>query len=131
MMLNKYVKIIIFGCILWIIPFLAGFLLYSSKGQPLFDIFLIKSIMIAIGSLTGIILLILYFKKISINYLREGVVVGISWLFINWLLDILILLPMNKMSINIYFMNIGIRYLSILFVSVSVGYLLDFVKKHP
>jgi hypothetical protein len=130
-MLNKYVKIIIFGCILWIIPFLAGFLLYSSKGQPLFDIFLIKSIMIAIGSLTGIILLILYFKKISINYLREGVVVGISWLFINWLLDILILLPMNKMSINIYFMNIGIRYLSILFVSVSVGYLLDFVKKHP
>ena len=84
--------------------------------------------MIVVGSFTGAIFLILYFKKVTESYFREGLVIGLIWLAINWVLDFVILVPMAKMDIGAYFAQIGLRYLTIPIFSIAVGYLMDFQK---
>ncbi len=70
--MNKSLKIALFGFLTWLIPFVVSFFFYSKEGQPLIDIFLFKSIMIVVGSLTGASLLVLYFRGLKKDYLKEG-----------------------------------------------------------
>ncbi len=119
-MVKKYLKNVLYGFFAWLIPFVTSFFFYSKKGLTI-DIFLFKSIMIVVGSISGAILLILYFKKINASYLKESIIVGITWFGINILLDLLILIPMSGMSIADYFTQIGIRYLVMPAMSITVG----------
>lgn len=119
-MMKKYLKNVLYGFLAWLIPFVASFFFYSKEGLTI-DIFLFKSIMIVVGSISAAILLVLYFKKISTAYLKEGIIVGIVWFGINILLDLLILIPMSGMSIADYFTQIGIRYLVMPAMSITVG----------
>ena len=123
-MMKKYFKNILFGFLAWLIPFAVSFFFYSKEGLSI-DIFLFKSIMIVIGSISAAILLVLYFKKINTAFLKEGIIVGIVWFSINILLDLLILLPMSGMSITGYFTQIGIRYLVMPVMSIMLGISLD------
>jgi hypothetical protein len=120
MLVKKYLKNVLYGFLAWLIPFVASFFFYSKEGLTI-DIFLFKSIMIVVGSISAAILLVLYFKKISTAYLKEGIIVGIVWFGINILLDLLILIPMSGMSIADYFTQIGIRYLVMPAMSITVG----------
>lgn len=101
--MNKNVKMVLFGVLLWLIPFGISLFFYSKEGQLMIDIFLFKSIMIVIGSVTGATLLVLYFKRIEKNYLYEGVKVGLVWFALNIILDLVVLVPMSGMSISTYF----------------------------
>ena len=119
--MNKTVKMILFGFLVWLIPFVVSIFFYTKDGKLLIDIFLFKSIMIVTGSINGAVLLILYFKKITKDYLKEGIIVGVSWLLISYVLDFAILLPMSKMSVGTYFTQIGLTYLAIPTMSITVG----------
>ena len=77
--------------------------------------------MIVFGSVIGAILMVLYFKNIQKDYLREGIIIGMVWFAINIILDLLVLLPMSGMSVPDYFAQIGIRYLVIPVMSIMVG----------
>ena len=44
---------------------------------------------------------------------------------INWVFDGLVLLPMSGMDASTYFAQIGIRYLVIPVISVSMGFVLE------
>lgn len=123
--MNKYVRNVLYGFLAWLIPFAASFFFYSREGLLTIDIFLFKSIMIVVGSFSAAILLIYYFKNININYLNEGIIVGLMWFGISILLDLLILIPMSGMSIMDYFMQIGLRYLAIPAMSIAVGTALE------
>ncbi len=123
--LNKYLKNILYGFLAWLIPFVASFFFYTREGKLTIDIFLFKSIMIVVGSISAAILLVLYFRKINGDYLKEGIIVGLTWLGINVLLDLLVLIPMSGMSIADYFTQIGIRYLVIPVMSITVGAALE------
>ena len=123
--LNKYLKNILYGFLAWLIPFVASFFFYTREGKLTIDIFLFKSIMIVVGSISAAILLVLYFRKINGDYLKEGIIVGLTWLGINVLLDLLVLIPMSGMSIADYFAQIGIRYLVIPVMSITVGAALE------
>jgi len=114
-------KVVLFGVLLWLIPFGMSFLFYK-EGQLMIDIYLFKSIMILIGSVTGATLLVLHFKTIEKNYLNEGIIVGLVWFAINIILDLVILVPMSGMSISTYFAQIGLRYLIIPTMSIAIGY---------
>jgi hypothetical protein len=122
---KKYLKIALFGFLTWVIPFVISFFFYSKEGQPVIDIFLFKTIMIVVGSITGAILLVIYFKKLTDNYLKEGILVGIAWFLINIILDLLVLLPMSKMPLGMYFSAIGLRYLVIPVMSIAIGYVAE------
>lgn len=127
--MKKAGKIILFGVLSWLVPFVVSFFMYSKDGRPLVDIFLFQSIMVVIGSLTATTLLVFYFKKIKEGFMRQGVILGLSWLAINWILDLVILIPMSKMSLSSYFMQIGLGYLVIPIACIGFGVVLENSKK--
>ena len=119
--MNKHIRNILYGFLAWLIPFVASFFFYSKEGGLTIDIFLFKSIMIVVGSISAAFLLISYFKKINADYLKEGIYVGLTWFSINILLDLLVLIPMSGMSVADYFTQIGLRYLVIPAMCIAVG----------
>ena len=119
--MKKYLKNILYGFLAWLIPFVSSFFFYTKEGKLTIDVFFFKSIMIVVGSISAAFLLISYFKKINTNYFKEGIVVGLVWFGINILLDLLILIPMSGMSIADYFTQIGLRYLVIPAMCITVG----------
>lgn len=127
--MRKYVKIGLFGVLTWLIPFAVSCFFYSREGEPLIDIFLIKTIMIVLFSILGALLLTIHFKGITGNHLKEGIVVGSVWLITNWLLDLVVLVPMAKMDITAYFAQIGFRYFMIPTMSTAMGYLTEIKSK--
>ncbi len=126
--MKKALKIGYFGFLTWLVPFVISLLFFTKEGQPIMDIFLIKSIMIVLFSAFGAFLLIIYFRKIDLNFLREGAFIGLSWFVINCILDILVLLPFTGMSITTWFAQIGMRYLMIPVMSISMGYIVEYHK---
>lgn len=118
-------KVFGFGFLTWLIPFVLAFAFYTPDGKVWIGIDLFKSIMIVIASLVGSLLLVKYFKNVRNNYFQEGVIVGLVWLAINLVLDILILLPMSKMALGQYFSQIGLRYLMIPIISTAFGMVLN------
>ncbi len=125
MKINKHVRNLLYGFLAWLIPFVASIFFYTKDGGLRIDIFFFKTIMIIVGSISGAILLISYFKKINIAYLKEGIYVGFTWFVINILLDLLILIPMSGMLISDYFLQIGLRYLIMPVMSIMVGIALE------
>jgi hypothetical protein len=120
--MERVIKIIAFGFLTWLIPFLVAIPFYSPNGTILIDQSLFKSIMIITGGITGAFLVIRSFKGIWKDFIRFGCLIGVVWLLINWVLDFIILLPLNGMDISTYFSQIGIRYLMIPIMSIMAGY---------
>ena len=123
--MKKYQRNILYGFLAWLIPFVASFFFYTREGELTIDIFFFKSIMIVVGTFSAAILLVSYFKNINADYLKEGVIIGLTWLAISILLDLLVLIPMSGMSIADYFAQIGIRYLAIPAMCIAVGAALE------
>lgn len=124
--MNKWTKIIVYGLLLWIVPFFAGFLFFPIMQA---DEIFFKTIMIVISTLTGMILIIYYFKNVKKKFIKEAVVVGTSWLLLNWILDLIVLLPMTGQSLDRYFLEIGLRYLNAPLMTTGVGFLLKERKR--
>ncbi|MDN7025772.1 hypothetical protein FGU65_12930 [Methanoculleus sp. FWC-SCC1] len=115
-------KLLGFGLLTWLLPFLLAVPLYSPEGEPLYDIFLIKSVMIVFSAAVGTALILLYFRGVHARYLREGALLGGVWLLINWALDAAVLLPLSGMDAGTYMAEIGLRYLTIPIIAVGIGY---------
>ena len=123
--MNKYAKIILFGLVIWFIPVLVGFLFVDQEGNFIISETFFKSIMIVIGSLVGVILAVKYFKGIKANFMKEGIILGIVWLIINWIIDlIMVSIGFFPMTIGKYFTDIGLRYLNIPIYTIGLGYAL-------
>jgi hypothetical protein len=116
------VKLLGFGLLTWLLPFLISIPLYSPEGEPLYDIFLIKSVLIVFSTAIGTLLILVYFRGIRDNFVREGALLGGVWLLINWALDAVVLLPLSGMDAGTYMGQIGLRYLNILIIAVGIGY---------
>ena len=127
--MKKQLRNLLYGFLSWLIPFLSAFFFYSREGELVVDIFLFKTIMIIVGAISGAFLIVRYFKRINDGYLKEGIVIGITWLFINLILDLLILIPMSGMAYGEYFTQIGLRYLVIPVMSIMVGQVASNVSK--
>ncbi len=123
--MNKYAKMILFGFLLWLIPFLMGFLFFDPQGNLIISETFFKSIMVVIGSLVGVILAVTYFKRIREKYLKEGIILGIVWLIINWAIDLIMVFEgFFPMTVSKYFTDIGLRYLSMPIYTIGLGYVL-------
>lgn len=115
-------RLIGFGILTWLLPFLLSLLFYSPEGVPLSDVFLIKTILLVFSTALGVALILVYFGNIHAHFVREGILLGIVWLLINWVLDILILLPLAGMDVGTYMAQVGARYLNIPIIAVGIGY---------
>ena len=116
---------VLYGLLVWLVPFVSAFAFYSRDGELTIDIFLFKTIMIIVGSLIGAYLLVRYFRKVEQSYIREGVYVGSLWLVMNWVLDFATLVPMNDMAVSTYFTEIGLRYLTMPIFAIAIGWALQ------
>ena len=123
--MNKYLKIVLFGFLLWLIPFIAGFPFVDPSGNFLIPETFFKSIMIVVGGLVGVTLAVMYFKEIGTDHVREGITIGVIWLVINLGIDLVFVsMGFFPMTVTQYFTDIGLRYLSIPIYTTGMGYAL-------
>lgn len=124
--MQKFGKIILFGLLLWIVPFLASFPFVDASGRFLIPETFFKSVMVVVGTFVGVVLAVRFFQSILKDHLREGVVIGIVWLAISLALDlVLVRAGFFPMSVYQYFTDIGLRYISIPIYTIGLGYALE------
>lgn len=120
--MNRYLKIILFGFLVWLIPFGISFFMYPLKtaGNPLFE-----SVMPVIITIITVVLAGNYLKNAEEDLLREGALIGVVWFLISVIIDLFLFLPPSpmQMSITSYFMDIGITYLIIPIITMGMVYL--------
>jgi hypothetical protein len=111
-----------YGAVLWVIPYATAIpLLALNQSNPT----LFQTIMIVVGSLVGGFLSAHYFLAVEHDYLKEGLVLALTWIAVNWLLDVVALLPFTGQSIPRYLQEIGLRYLAIAAPTVAIGFVLQ------
>ncbi|WP_342679623.1 hypothetical protein [Methanofollis sp. UBA420] len=120
--LKRTARLLGYGALTWLVPFLAAVPFYGPGGDLLVDVSLFKSVMVVVGGVTGALLLVHWFDGVQARHLREGAVVGGVWLAMNWALDLLVLVPIAGMDIATYFAQIGLRYLLIPTMAIAIGY---------
>ncbi|WP_455370015.1 hypothetical protein [[Eubacterium] cellulosolvens] len=121
---RNWKTIILFGVLIWLIPFIVSFFIYPlrSSSRPLFE-----SIMPVVLTLTVIFFSVRYFRKINREFIKEGIFIGIVWLIISLVIDLMLFMPESPMQMTLsdYLMDIGITYLIILIIPAGSGYLME------
>jgi len=123
---NRFLRVIFFGILIWLIPFLISFLFLDMEGNFIIPETFFKSIMIVVGSFVAIILSVKYYKSIKNDFVQEGIILGISWFIISIALD-LVMVFSNFFQVTVleYFTDIGLRYLCIPIFTIGLGYALN------
>ncbi|MDK2939232.1 MAG: hypothetical protein PWQ51_1396 [Methanolobus sp.] len=123
--MNKYLKMVLYGLILWLVPFIVSFAFVDMEGNFTIDETFFKSIMVVTGALVGVVLAVRYFRDVETNYVNEGIVLGVTWLVINLALDLLMVSGgFFQMGVMEYFTDIGLRYLAMPVYTIGMGYAL-------
>jgi hypothetical protein len=118
--MKSYKKTFLFGLIVWVVPFIAAMAIFQLREN---ERILFESIMPVVLSLAAIIMANLYFKVVEINFIKEGVFLGIYWLVISIVIDQLMFSwgPM-KMTVLDYIKDIGVTYLMIPVITIGTGW---------
>ena len=119
--MNKAVKIIGYGAVVWLATFIEGFLLYTQAGEPRLNLGLTFNIFMLTTLFAGLALLAVYFKSLSGDYVREGIVIGVSWQVLHTLLDLFILLPLFDMKISTWWLEIGSGHFILPMMAIAMG----------
>ncbi len=122
--MNKNLKIILFGFLVWLVPFLVSFVVFPLRASmyPLFE-----SIMSVIIAISVVVFSYFYVRDLDVNFVREGIISGIVWFIINIIIDLVIFMPASPMhmAFNDYIMGIGLKYLIIPSVTIGMGYMAE------
>ncbi len=125
-MMGEMAKRLGYGALLWVIPYVTAIPLLPLMQR---DVAFFKTIMIVEGTAVGAVLAVIYFQNLRLaaprGYLREGIVLALVWIVLNWLLDFIALLPFTQQPLDRYFIEIGLRYLAIAALTVPIGYVLS------
>jgi hypothetical protein len=117
-------KVLIFGVLLWVIPFAVSILIFPIRNsdRPLFE-----SIMPVVVVLCTVIFSNLYLGNVSSHFLKEGILTGTIWLVFSLAIDLVLFMTDSPMHMSFldYIKDIGLVYLTIPLVTVGFGFLLD------
>ncbi len=108
------------GCLSWLLPFVASIAFLNKTGGLMIDLALFKSLMVVIGGGVGCLLLVYALRAAPLGWL-SGLVVGLSWLVLNWGLDLTILLPLSGDNLAHYAVDIGLRYLLLPIIAIAMA----------
>lgn len=115
-----FLRTTLFGLASWAIPFAASFLFIGPGGRMIVPEPLFKSVMVVVSGGAGAFLLLVVLRR-QRSTLANGLVIGVYWLIINLGLDLLILVPMARMSLSDYVMTIAVRYLLVPIFAVCLA----------
>jgi len=111
---------LVYGFFVWLIPFIIAFSIFTIRNEdrPLFE-----SIMPVVVTIVTVVFANFYFKKVDKNFIKEGIVIGLLWLVISIVLDLILFMegPM-KMSFVDYIKDIGLTYLIIPAIIIGFCY---------
>jgi len=114
-------RTLFYGFLIWLIPFIVAFLIFPIResNRALFE-----SIMPVVITISVAFFAYQYFKKLDNNFVKEGVMLGLIWLMISFVIDLVMFMqgPM-KMTFTDYIMDIGLTYLIIPAITIGFGYL--------
>jgi hypothetical protein len=119
----KFAKIFLYGFLIWLLPFFVSVIIFPWREaeRPLFE-----SIMPVVITACVVFFSIISLKNTTSNFLLEGTMLGLAWMSISLLIDLLLFMegPM-KMAFIDYIKDIGLTYLIIPIITIGFGYLLD------
>jgi hypothetical protein len=114
---------LLYGFLLWLIPFIVAFLIFPLKtsSPPLFE-----SIMPVVLTACVVVFSNLYFKRLEAQFLSEGIILGALWFVVSLGLDLLMFMwgPMQMTFAN-YMMDIGLTYLIFPIVTIGFSHLIE------
>jgi hypothetical protein len=110
-----------YGLASWAIPLAVSVLFFGPGGQLMVPLPLFKSAMVVVGGGVGAALLVAAFRRVPPST-TNGFVLGLYWLVINIVLDLLILVPITKIPVQEYLFDIGLRYLLMPIMSTAMGH---------
>ncbi|MFH1364622.1 MAG: hypothetical protein ABIH52_03105 [Candidatus Aenigmatarchaeota archaeon] len=116
--MNKYILAIVLGIVLWAIAYVAAIPLLAYQAW-------IHSFESIVMALFGMLFALWYFFQQKGNYMKEGLMIGIVWMVIGWILDYVALLPFMGVTFEAYFASIGLTYVSIPIGLTIFGWALD------
>lgn len=123
--LKNDLKIITFGFMVWLIPTIVTYITSFTSGLYLFEI--ISALSIAI---TVIIFAYIYFKDLDSHFIRDGIILGMIWIIISIVLDIiLVLLGITKLTLSQYLFYVAPIYIIIPAVTIGFGLYKDQIKE--
>jgi hypothetical protein len=110
-------KAIIFGVLVWAVPFVVAFAIYPIRQS---NRIMFESIMPVIVAGSVVIFALLYFKKAISVSVWEGLILGLIWFALCFLIDIFMFSsgPM-EMSFTDYIADVGIVYIMIPIITVG------------
>ncbi len=113
-------KAILFGFFIWLVPFVVALVIFPLResSRSLFE-----SIMPVVVATVTVTLAVRYFRQVTHDYVREGVLIGVLWLAICVLIDAPLMLlsgPM-QMTLGEYMGDIGLTYVIIPVITVGIG----------
>lgn len=125
-MMDKRVKIVLLGLMIWVITFIAGFFTFSffdaEAGGSLVWTWIssIKELSVVIGLVLALILL---YRDKGQDYKRIAQRAGITWYLILLLMDLIVLVGLFDIELEFWFPLI-LTYSIVAIIPVVVGYLL-------
>lgn len=106
----KLSKSILFGFLIWLGPFIVGFLCYPiMESNTLF----FKSIMVVTSTIFTMFFINKTYKSSTTVELKTGIYLGLIWLIINIGLDFVFLVGFFKTPVIEYLLSTGFSYLII------------------
>lgn len=108
-----------YGFLVWAITFAVslGVSPLRTSWRTLFE-----SIMPVVLAAVVVAFALLYFRRVAVAFVREGVWLGLLWLLINWIVDLpLMLSPPMNMTLAEYAADVGLTYVMIPVITVGLG----------
>jgi hypothetical protein len=103
--MKAFYKALLYGVGVWAVTFIAAMLIFPihETERPLFE-----SIIPVVLTSSAVFFSILYFRKVEVNFFKEGIYLGILWLAVNIIIDMFLFSwgPM-KMTLMDYLKDIS------------------------
>ena len=118
--MKSFKRAFLFGLVVWAVPFVAAMIIFPLRES---NRILFGSIMPVILTYISVTMAYLYFNRVELFFIKEGVNLGILWFFICIVIDLCFFTwgPM-QMSIIDYIEDIGLTYLMIPIITIGIGY---------
>jgi len=121
--MNKILKKLLLGLIVWVVPFIASILVWNVKtNSPAIDIAWFYALMGVTGAIGFSIAAYYNFKNNKNNPIKDGWVTGVIWYFELIILDLIFLVGIFHMSMISYY-HLLLTYLNPLILCIVIGYI--------
>ena len=126
--MNKWLKILLLGLIIWVIPFVASVLVWDTEtGIPKVSYPWFYALIAITGAIGFAIAACLYFRNVQDSPVKEATVTGVVWYVEMLILDLIVLVMLFGMTFSDY-SHLILSYLNVLVLSILVGYVIKYNK---